>query len=119
MWSQLMTVALGVWLMAAPSVLGYGDPAGANDHIVGPLIASIAVIAVSEATRPLRWLNVLLGFWLLVVPLALGYSSSGTWHSLAIGAAIAVLAAFPDQITQRVGGGWSMLWRSEQPADEQ
>ncbi len=116
MWTQLITVALGISLMAAPSVLGYDNPAGANDHIVGPLIASIAV---SEATRPLRWLNVLLGFWLLVAPLVLGYGPAVTWHSLAIGAAVVVLAAIPVQITQRVGGGWSALWRSEQPADEQ
>ena len=68
MWPRIVNIALGLWLMVAPSVLDYGDPAAANDRIVGPIAAALAVIAVWEATRPLRWVNVVLGLWLVIAP---------------------------------------------------
>ena len=51
--------------MASPAVLDYADPARANDRIIGPLVASMAIIAIWDITRPLRWVNVILGAWLL------------------------------------------------------
>ena len=113
MWGQMINAGLGIWLMAAPSILGYGEPARTNEHIVGPLVATFAIIAVWEVTRPLRWVNLLLGVWLLIVPLAMSYGpGAATWNSLATGAIVAVVAAFPGKIEQRFGGGWSSLWRS-------
>jgi hypothetical protein len=37
MWARLVHIILGVWLMAAPDVLGYHDPARPYDCIVGLL----------------------------------------------------------------------------------
>lgn len=113
MWGQMINAGLGIWLMGAPAILSYAEPARTNDHIVGPLVATFATIAVWEVTRPLRWVNLLLGVWLLIAPLALGYGpGASTLNSLAVGAIVAVLAAFPGKIAQRFGGGWSSLWRS-------
>ena len=39
MWPRLVSIALGAWLMAAPALLDYGDPARTSDRIVGPLSA--------------------------------------------------------------------------------
>ncbi|MGH7966442.1 MAG: SPW repeat domain-containing protein, partial [Candidatus Binatia bacterium] len=50
MWAQLTNILLGVWLMVAPAVFGYVGTASTNDRIVGPLVASFAMIALSEAT---------------------------------------------------------------------
>ena len=111
MWAQAINVLLGLWLMAAPAVLGYADPARTNDHIVGPLVATVAAIALWEVTRPMRWINVALGLWLLVAPWVLGYGEAGvTLHSFAVGAPLALLAPVRGRITQRFGGGWSSLW---------
>lgn len=52
-WTQVLNTALGVWLIAAPAAIGYAGSARINDGIFGPLVASIAVIAIWEATRPL------------------------------------------------------------------
>ena len=67
MWAQIINVILGVWLMAAPDVIGYTGPARTNDRIIGPLAVSCAVIALWEVTRPMRWGNLALGVWLLLV----------------------------------------------------
>ena len=61
MWPHVLTAALGIWLMDASSVLGYGHLAQTNDHVIGPLITSFAIVAWWQVTRGLRWINVLLG----------------------------------------------------------
>jgi hypothetical protein len=112
MFPQIINTALGIWLMAAPAVLQYGRPASTNDHIVGPLVATFACIAIWEATRPVRWLNLPLGLWLMIAPLALGHPPAGMLNSVLCGIAIAALSCVGSDVTQRFGGGWSALWRS-------
>jgi hypothetical protein len=110
---QIINAILGIWLMAAPAVLGYSRPASTNDHIVGPLVATFACIAIWEATRSVRWVNLPLGLWLIVAPLALGHPTSGQLNSVLCGIAIAGLSCVGGAVTQRFGGGWSALWRRE------
>lgn len=110
MWSQLVNMIIGLWLMAAPGVLGYGRPASTSDHIVGPLVATFACIAIWEATRPVRWANLPLGVWVLASPWLLGHPSTGQINSVLCGIAIAVLSSRGGEVRQRFGGGWSVLW---------
>ena len=113
MWAQVINAALGVWLMAAPSVLGYGAPARTNDQIVGPVITTFAVIAWWEATRPVRLWNLPLGVWLLLAPWVLGYGATGAIvNSLIVGALVIGLARVQGTVEGQFGGGWSALWRS-------
>ena len=122
MWSQLAATALGLWLMAAPSVLGYGDPARMNDRIVGPIVASFAFIAVWEVTRSLRWVNMLLGAWLIVAPWILDFGSAATINSSIVALCVMTAAWTGGSISQSFGGGWwSMVagddaWREQRRA---
>lgn len=117
MWSQIASALLGVWLMAAPTVLGYGPPTRANDHIVGPMATSLAIIAIWETTRPLRWVNVGLGLWLLSAPWVLAY---GEWiptgNSLLAGLLLVTFGLVRGQFKHAYGGGWrSLLGPGELP----
>jgi hypothetical protein len=112
MWSQFINVLLGIWLMAAPDVLAYGDPARTQDHIVGPMILSAAMIAVSEVTRPVRWINVPFGVWLIIAPWIIGYESVARWNSVIIGLLIMVCSMRKGTVRERFDGGWSVLWKS-------
>jgi hypothetical protein len=110
---QLINVALGLWLTAAPEVLGYGNPARTNDWVVGPITATIACIALWEATRGVRWWNVPVGAWLIVAPVILGYSTLPFVQSLLIGAAVTGLSFLGGRTRKSFGGGWRSLWRPE------
>ncbi len=112
MWPHALTAALGIWLMLAPAVLGYGGAAQTNDHIAGPLIASCAVIAWWQVTRGLRWINVLLGLWLLAAPWVLGYGASlAGMNSMITGALLAGLSFIKGKSEKPFGGGWRELLR--------
>jgi len=72
MWARVCGALAGIWLMAAPSVLGYGGAGRVSDLIAGPLAVSAAVIAMSQVTRPIRWVTLPLGAWVVVAPWLLG-----------------------------------------------
>jgi hypothetical protein len=111
MWSRLLNTGLGLWLMASPAVLGYGSPASTNDRIVGPVIASLAVIAIAEVTRSLRRVNTVVGGWLLLAPWILGYETLPMVQSLVVGVLVIALSLVPGEVKERYGGGWRVLWK--------
>jgi hypothetical protein len=105
-WAQLVACALGIWLMAAPAVLGLDGPARVHDRVVGPLIASVGLIAASEVMRALRHANLAAGAWLLVAPWALGFGALATANATAVGLATMLLARVRGRVVHRFGGGW-------------
>jgi len=115
MWTHLLTALAGIWLMASPGVLDYGDPARANDRIIGPIVASMAIIAIWEISRPLRWVNVVLGAWLLIAPWLLEHPPDARWNSLAAGTLVLAFSLVKGKRTHQVGGGWSALWKGVLP----
>ena len=118
MWARIVNVILGVWLLAAPAVLSYGDPARTNDRIVGPLAAAIAAIAAWEVTRPVRWLNLILGLWLFAAPWLLGYEAGAMFNAMIVGLVLAACALVRGEYRPaRFGGGWAALRRSGATGD--
>ena len=112
-WARWVSVALGVWLMAAPAVLDYAGQASATHRLVGPVVASFAFVAVWSHVRGLRWANVPLGSVLLVAPWPLGFGEVATVNSLIVGLALIALAPVRGPIRGRFGGGWAYLWERE------
>ena len=111
MWAQIINALLGIWLMAAPAVLGVSDAATTNDRIVGPIVAAFATVAAWEVTRPLRWVNLPLGLWLVLAPWVLGYGTASTANSMVVGAVIVALSLVKGKIGTRYGGGWRTVLR--------
>jgi hypothetical protein len=60
-WSLLASAGVGVWQMFSPSVFGTQAAAADNEHLVGALLVTIAVISMAEVVRAGRFLNLLLG----------------------------------------------------------
>lgn len=108
--ARLLEALLGIWLMFAPAVLGYGPPAASSDRIVGPLIASIGIVAAWEVARPARHLNLLAGLWLVAAPLVLGFGAAAALDSVLVGIALVALSRWRGRVESSFGGGWSSLW---------
>ena len=110
MWARAVSVAVGIWLMAAPAVLRYsGTFAADHDRVVGPVLASFACIAMWEITRPLRRVNTLVGAWLLAAPWVLGFPPAATANSMAAGAVVVGLSLVRGKLTHDYAGGWRSL----------
>ena len=104
-WTLLLSVALGLWLMAAPAVLGAQGGAANSDHLVGALVVTVAVIAMGEPVRAFRYVNVALGAWIVVSPIVLGGgSTASTVNAVVVGAALVALSWPRGSVRERYGG---------------
>ncbi|AKD02009.1 SPW repeat protein [Pontibacter korlensis] len=116
MWAQIINAILGIWLMASSAILGYADSKTItdNEHIIGPVIASFAIISWWEATRVVRLYNVPLGLWLLVAPWVLGFdNTTATINSMLVGAVVTGLSFVKGKIEETHGGGWIAVVKSD------
>lgn len=115
--AQPVGIVVGVWLMAAPAALRYADSSAADVHrIIGPVAASAALIAVWEATRGARLVNLLLGAVLVLAPLAVDHPAEATVNGLISGVALMTAAPFGGPSRQTMGGGWRSVLRSPDAA---
>lgn len=117
MWPHFIAAMLGVWVTASPDVLGFGRPAATSAWITGPLVASLATVAMWGATRPVRWANVPLGLWLAAAPLVLGHSAAAAASGAACGLLIAGLSAVRGRLRHRFGNGWAAAWKAPRRID--
>jgi hypothetical protein len=112
MWARLINTSLGIWLMAAPAVLGYGDPVAVSDRVVGPVIAAVGIMAISDVLRPLRWISTVVGVWVVLAPWALGAATTDTAvNGALVGLIVAGLSTVRGEVRHRIGGGWRAVWR--------
>ena len=112
MWAQILNILLGLWLMVAPYILGYGPAASDNGHIVGPTITTFSVIALWEATDGIRKWNYPFAFWLLLSPWILGYDNMlATGCDMLVGILVIIFSSVSQKIENRYGGGWASLWK--------
>ena len=118
--TRLPNIVLGIWLMAAPAVLGFAstdDAAGELHRTVGPLIVSAAIVAIWPEVRPMRRVNTLLGAVMVVVPLVLlvvrDHPVAAVVNGAVVGVLVIAASLVRGPVDARFGGGWRSVWRSE------
>lgn len=112
MWTKFANIVLGLWLMTAPTILGYGSAAADNGHIIGPLIVTFSTISLWEATSAVQKWNYPFAIWLLLAPWVLGYNFSiAIILDMLVGAMVFALSTAKSKKKNSYGGGWSSLWQ--------
>ncbi|HZW10026.1 MAG TPA: hypothetical protein VFF69_08990 [Phycisphaerales bacterium] len=113
MWWQLAVTCIGLWLMFAPAALAFGRPAAESAWVSGPVVASIATIAMWSATRAFGRANIPFGAWLVLAPAFIDHPPQALANSMACGLLILVLGPRTGARRHRFGGGWPSLWRGD------
>jgi uncharacterized membrane protein len=108
-WTLLLSTAIGLWLMLAPSLFKSTGLAADSNHIVGALITTVAVIVMAEIVRAGRYFNVLFGTWVIVAPWLLSGAGAGAkWNNLIVGALL-ILVSIPRGTIREQYGTWDRL----------
>ena len=95
---------------ASPLVFGTEPPLYFSDHILGCLVILVAVTAMAEIARPVRFLNVALGAWIAASPFLLeGGTLAGTVGDVSIGLALIGLSLPRGKRSDEHYGGWDRL----------
>ena len=106
-WNLLLSVALGLWLMLAPAVFGTQGAAANSDRVMGALVVTIAMIALAEVGRPVRFINILFGAWIIFAPWLLsGASTVAGWNDVIVGVAL-ILLSLPRGVVREHYGSWN------------
>jgi hypothetical protein len=93
-----ISVALGLWLIASPWVLGFSEHGAA---LWNAILFGVAIVALEfiDVYYPDPWperASLLLGLWVAISPLMLGFAAvtPAAWSTALTGALVVVLAAW-------------------------
>ncbi|SOD40150.1 Nucleoside-diphosphate-sugar epimerase [Nitrosovibrio sp. Nv4] len=110
-WNMTASVIIGVALMFSRVTFDATGAAANSDHLIGSLVVTFSIMALSEVGRPLRFANIMFGMWLIPAPLVLtGYSDMGSAASIIAGLLL-VLLALPVGPIKSHYGAWDR-WNS-------
>jgi nucleoside-diphosphate-sugar epimerase len=118
LWAHLVNIALGLWLITRPSVLGLFDPAtalsvardvtaernlppgawrnamlGWSEIVSGALIMLFGMLSLSRRTSWAQWANAAVGVWLLFAPLVFWTTSAAAYNNDTIVGALVIAFA--------------------------
>lgn len=110
-WNLVASVALGLWLMASPGIFDTADGVAHSDQIIGALVITAAIMALSDVGRFVRFVNVLFGAWFIAAPRLLGGgTTAAVWNDVAIGIAL-ILLSLPRGRVREHYGSWDRFIR--------
>ena len=97
-----MEIALGIWLIASPWLLGYTDPFGpaaASASVIGLVVFLFALDDYFFSNEADEWVDGVLGVALMFSPLLLGYTNNAlaTLNAVFCGFLITGVAAWAVQ----------------------
>ncbi|WP_149193597.1 vitamin K epoxide reductase family protein [Luteimonas suaedae] len=106
-WTLVASALLGAALMFTRLIFDTRPPMADSDHLVGALIVTVAVMAMAEVGRALRFVNVALGLWLVIAPWVLeGAGTAAAWAGVVIGLAVVALSLPRGKRSREHYGGW-------------
>ena len=115
---QAIAFAIAVGVMAAPDALGLSESVADAFHILGPIAASIAGMALADVLRGLRRAHLIVGPAIALAPILLGGEMVAIAVGVVAGAALALLA-FPGPPERgKFGGGWAMVFGTEAESED-
>jgi nucleoside-diphosphate-sugar epimerase/uncharacterized membrane protein len=102
-WNLALCILIGGWLMLTRITLGHEGGFANWDHFIGAMVITVAVIAMAEVARPVRFLVVPLALPLFVTPFVYDAEGASIVASLACGVALIALCLRRGPIRRRYG----------------
>ncbi len=108
-WNLVVSVILGIWLMASPSLLNLQGGLAMSNYIEGPMIVAFSMIAFAEVFRSIRYLNILFGIVLILAPwTSAGSPLPGILNNTLSGILMIALSFRKGKVSERYGA-WERL----------
>jgi hypothetical protein len=108
-WNLVVVAVLGVWLMAAPTIFQAQGPSANINYVLGTAVWAIAIIALAEVARAIRFVNIVSAIALMVLPWLIGGGTTMLGlNNLVVGIIIIVLS-IPLGKIKNTYGNWNKL----------
>lgn len=106
-WNLIVSLAVGLWFMISPGLLDFNGKLADSNHLVGALIISMSIIAMSEVVRSLRFINTLFGAWLIASVWIFSNPGSTVLWSQIVAGILLIALSFPKGIINDEHGGFN------------
>jgi hypothetical protein len=112
MFTRIISILIGLWLMASPHILTMNTVTSDNNHIVGPLVITFSVISLWDINRNVIKANIILGIWLIVALFVLDFTKTIAFYSNgACACFLIILSSINTPSKAKFGGGWRSLFQ--------
>lgn len=104
-WNLFGACIIGTWFMFSPEFFGYDGGVADSNHVVGALVITFSIIAMSEIARTGRFLNILCAIW-MIASLWLYDNPGGMamWNVIVASILLILLSFRKGQIVDERGG---------------
>jgi hypothetical protein len=109
-WELGVSLAIGLWLLFTRTTLGNAGALADMDHLLGSLVLTVAVTALADVAKIVRYLNVPLGAALAVTPVLFGASAVSTAAGVVLGLLLIWVSLRPVAVAARYGS-WNRYIR--------
>lgn len=113
MWAKIVNILIGLGVMVSPAIFTFNKAAADNNHIVGPLVLTFAIISLWEINQNVRLFNIISGLWLVISPFIIGFTSAGRTVDVVAGVAVIFFSLCKEKSKHRYGGGWRSLFQKD------
>ncbi|MEQ9812811.1 MAG: vitamin K epoxide reductase family protein [Azospirillaceae bacterium] len=91
LWGGFLNMAVGAWLIAAPTTMAYQSTAMAvSDLVAGALLLALGFVSLSAAHGWARWAAAAVGVWLMFAPLAFWVPTAAAYANGTLAGALAI-----------------------------
>jgi hypothetical protein len=110
-WEDWLGVALGLWLLLSPWILGYSDASAAtmNALFLGATLIFLEQLNLDVHEDLEEWLDIAAGMWLVASPLVVGFASAtvAAINAIAVGTLTVLFAALAlSSVDARLAAWW-------------
>lgn len=110
-WEDWVGVALGLWLLASPFVLGFSDQSAPtiNALVMGTILVLEEMLELGVHETAEEWIDLVAGSWLVISPFALGFTSYAfaTVNTFVVGLLTIVFAVWAmSPFDERLSAWW-------------
>jgi len=93
-WEDWLGIALGLWLIASPWLLGYAGQASAtmNALFLGTAFVCLELVNLDAHEDLEEWMDIVAGVWLVLSPFLLGFAQVGAAAINAVGVGVLAIA---------------------------
>lgn len=115
MWTAIVHIITGLWLMVMPDVLRAGDSLADSNHIAGPVIVTIGIIGMWDVNKSALKANILASVWLIIAPLFIPHNTIEGVLNISAGVLLIGTTFIRRKDKFSYGGGWGSLFRRYPP----
>ena len=110
-WEDWSGVALGLWLLLSPWILGYSESSAAtmNALFLGATLVFLEQLNLDMHEDLEEWMDIVAGVWLVASPLVVGFTNApaAAINAIAVGTLTVVFAALAlSSFDARLAGWW-------------